>query len=160
LSVYFKMSQTIRRPVHEVFDTVIRLDEFPEWSPRNPWAKKLTSGEIGERTRFEMGIKGFGKITNELREFDRNQRVMVAPLTKMLEGGHRWLFTDLGNSETRIDHELEMEPKGFFKLMKPMLRANGKKTVKETADALKQYLENRGPSTRRDRDSRGEPSGG
>lgn len=145
MTVYFKMSQTIRRPVDEVFDTVIRLDEFPKWSPRNPRAKKLTSGEIGEGTRFEMGIKGFGKITNELREFERNKRVMVAPLTKMLEGGHRWLFTDLGKRETRIDHELEMEPKGLFKLMKPMLRANGKKTVEETADALKQYLEH-GPS--------------
>ena len=65
----------------------------------------------------------------------------------MLEGGHRWLFTDLGNGETRIDHELELEPRGLFKLMKPMLRANGKKTVEETASALKQYLESGRPST-------------
>jgi len=160
LTVYFKMSQTIRRPVGEVFDTVIRLDEFPKWSPRNPWAKKLTSGEIGEGTRFEVGIKGFGKITNELREFERNKRVMVAPLTKMLEGGHRWLFTDLGNSATRIDHELELEPKGFFKITKLMLRANGKKTVKETARALKQHLEHGPTVTRSERVSYRGPPGG
>jgi hypothetical protein len=54
--------------VGEVFDAATRLDEFPQWSPRNPWAKKLTLGEIGEGTRFEMGIKGFGKVTNELRD--------------------------------------------------------------------------------------------
>ena len=136
------MSQTIRSPVDRVFETAVRLDEFPTWSPRNPWAKKLTDGEIGEGTRFRMGIKGFGKITNELREFERNKRVTVAPLTSRLEGGHRWLFTDLGSGETRIDHELELDPKGFFKLMKPMLRANGKKTVEETAAALKAHLEN------------------
>jgi uncharacterized protein YndB with AHSA1/START domain len=141
LTVYFRMSQTIRRPVAEVFDIAVRLDEFPSWSPRNPWARKLTDGEIGEGTRFEMGIKGFGRITNELREFEPNKRVMVVPLTKMLEGGHRWLFTDLGNGKTRIDHELELEPRGVFKLMKPMLRANGRKTVEETAAALKEYLE-------------------
>lgn len=140
------MSQTIRRPVAEVFDTSVRLDEFPSWSPRNPSARKLTSGEIGEGTRFEMGIKGFGKITNELREFEPNKRVMVVPLTRMLTGGHRWLFTELGNGETRIDHELEMEARGFFRLMKPMLRANGKKTVEETAAALKQYLESGRPT--------------
>jgi uncharacterized protein YndB with AHSA1/START domain len=142
VSVFWRMSQTIRSPVEKVFATAVRLDEFPSWSPRNPWARKLTDGEIGSGTRFEMGIKGFGKITNELREFEPNKRVMVAPLTKMLDGGHRWLFTDLGNGETRIDHELELEPKGIFKLMKPMLRANGKKTVQETATALKRHLEN------------------
>jgi uncharacterized protein YndB with AHSA1/START domain len=139
------MSQTIRRPVGEVFDTAVRLDQFPPWSPRNSSAKKLTSGEIGEGTRFEMGIKGFGKITNELREFEPNKRVMVVPLTRMLTGGHRWLFTDVGTGETRIDHELELEPRGLFKLMNPMLRANGKGTVEETAGALKQYLDS-GPA--------------
>jgi hypothetical protein len=136
------MSQTIRSRVDRVFQTAVQLDEFPTWSPRNPRAKKLFEGEIGEGTRFEMGIKGFGKIRNELREFERNKRVMVAPLSNMLEGGHRWQFTDLGNGTTRIDHELELDPKGVFKLMKPMLRASGKKTVEETAAALKAHLEN------------------
>jgi hypothetical protein len=42
--------------------------------------------------------------------------------------------------ETRIDHELELEPRGLFKLMKPMLRANEKKAVEETAAALKLHL--------------------
>jgi uncharacterized protein YndB with AHSA1/START domain len=142
MSAFWTMSATIRSPVDRVFETAVQLDEFPSWSPRNPWAKKLTDGEIGEGSRFEMGIKGSGKITNELRDFERNQRVMVVPLTNMLEGGHRWLFTDLGNGETRIDHELELDPKGVFRLMKAMSRANGKKTVKETAAALKAHLEN------------------
>jgi uncharacterized protein YndB with AHSA1/START domain len=135
------MSQTINRPVDEVFETATRLDEFPRWSPRNPWAKKLTPGEIGEGTQFQMGIKGFGKVTNELHEFEHNKRVMVVPLIKMFDGGHRWLFTDLGDGTTRIDHELEMHPKGVFKLMGPMMRANGKKTVEETAEALRRHLE-------------------
>jgi hypothetical protein len=139
---YFKVSQTIARPVDEVFATVVRLDEFPRWSPRNPWAKKLTPGAIGEGTRFQLGIKGFGTVTNELRAFEPNKRVMVAPLNRMLEGGHRWTFTDLGNGTTRIDHELELRPKGLFKLTGPLLRSNGAKTVKETAAALQRYIEN------------------
>jgi hypothetical protein len=59
------MSQTVGRPVDEVFATAVHPDEFPEWSPHDPWAKQLTPGEIGEGTRFEMGIKGFGKGTND-----------------------------------------------------------------------------------------------
>ena len=138
---FFTMSQTIPRPIEIVFGTVVHLEEFPRWSPRNPWAKKLTPGEVGEGTRFQMGIKGFGKVTNELQEFEPNKRVMVVPLNKMLEGGHRWIFTDLGIDGTRINHELELRPKGFFRVMGPMLRANGKKTVEQTADALQRYLD-------------------
>jgi hypothetical protein len=141
---YFTMSQTISRPVDEVFATVVRLDEFPRWSPRNPSGKKLTPGAIGEGTRFQLGIKGFGTVTNELREFEPNKRVMVTPLSSMLEGGHRWIFSDLGNGTTRIDHELEMRPKGIFKLMGPMLRSTGAKNVKETAAALQRHLETAG----------------
>lgn len=144
MAANFTMSQTITRPVGEVFATAVSLDEFPRWSPRNPWAKKLTPGQIGEGTQFQMGIKGFGKVTNELREFQANKRVMVVPLIKMFDGGHRWIFTDLGDGSTRIDHELEMRPKGVYRLMGPLLRANGKKTVRETAAALQRYLEGAG----------------
>jgi hypothetical protein len=40
-----------RPTVEELFATAIRPDEFPSWSPRNPWAKKLTPGQIREGTR-------------------------------------------------------------------------------------------------------------
>jgi hypothetical protein len=140
---YFKMSQTISRPVDEVFATVIRLDKFPRWSPRNPWAKKLTPGDIGEGTRFQMGIRGFGKVTNELREFEPNKRVMVAPLTSVLEGGHRWIFTGLGNDTTRIDHELEVVPRGIFKVLAPLIGMISRKNLRDTATALQAYLESR-----------------
>jgi hypothetical protein len=62
----------------------------------------------------------------------------------MLDGGRRWIFTDLGNGTTRIDHELEMRPKGLFMLTGPMLRSNGAKTVTETAAVLQRYLERAG----------------
>ena len=138
---YFTMKQTISRPLDEVFATATRLHEFPRWSPRNPTGKQLTPGAIHEGTRFELGIKGFGKVTMELREFEPNRRVMVTPLSNMFEGGHRWIFTDLGNGTTRIDHELEMRPKGLFKLIGPMLRSNGVANLKETVAAMKEYLE-------------------
>jgi hypothetical protein len=77
----------------------------------NPSGEKLSAGDIGEGTRFRLGIKGFGKVTQELREFETNRRMMVTPLSRMFSGGHRWIFTDLGNGTTRIDHELEMHPK-------------------------------------------------
>jgi uncharacterized protein YndB with AHSA1/START domain len=45
MAPFFKMSQQIRRPIEAVFATATHLDQFPEWSPLNPLAKKLSHRE-------------------------------------------------------------------------------------------------------------------
>lgn len=136
----FKLTQVIDRPVSEVFETVIHLDRFPEWSPQNPSARRLDTGEIGEGSRFEMEIKGFGLVPQELREFELNRRVKVVPNIKQLKGGHRFTFFDEAG-RTRIEHEMEMTPKGPYVLMLPMLWVIGKRNLRLTTEALKRYLE-------------------
>jgi uncharacterized protein YndB with AHSA1/START domain len=142
----FTMTQVINRPVAEVFNTVIHLEDFPKWSPQNPSAKRVSDGEIGQGSRFLLEIKGFGMVPEVLREFETNRRVRVVPDLKTLSGGHRFTFTPEPGNRTRIDHELEMAPKGIYKLMLPMFLFIGKRTVRITAEALRAYLENE-PST-------------
>jgi ligand-binding SRPBCC domain-containing protein len=139
----FKLTQTIDRPLEEVFNTVIHLEDFPRWSPQNPSARRISEGEIGDGSRFEMEIKGFGLVPQTLEEFERNRRVRVVPHIKQITGGHRFIFTDLGG-KTRIDHEMEMNPKGAYRLMLPMMYLVGKRNLKLTVAALKKYLETLG----------------
>ncbi len=142
----FKLTQSIDRPVEEVFNAVIHLDDFPRWSPQNPSARRISDGEIGEGSRFEMEIKGFGLVPQTLEEFDRNRQVRVVPHIKQIQGGHRFIFTDLGG-RTRIDHEMEMTPKGVYRLMLPVMYLIGKRNLKVTVAALKSYLETRSSTT-------------
>jgi uncharacterized protein YndB with AHSA1/START domain len=135
-----KRTQVINKPVDVVFQTVVDVANFPKWNPTTPSARKLTTAEIGEGTRFELEIPGFGKVQQELREFERNKRVRLVPSMRFLSGGHRFLFTAQGSS-TRIDHELEMTPKGFFKIFSPFMGMMGKKNLRDTANALQRYLE-------------------
>jgi hypothetical protein len=135
-----KLTQVIRKPVEEVFRTVIDLANFPRWNPTTPSARKLTAGATGEGTQFELEIKGFGKVLQELQEFRPNQQVRIVPHFKVLTGGHRFVFTAQGAS-TRIDHELEMTPKGVFKIFIPLMGMMGKKNLRDTANALQRYLE-------------------
>jgi len=138
----FKASQIINRPVEEVFETVIHLENFPKWNQaRNPSARRVSDGEIGEGSKFEMEIKGIGVVPQTLEEFRRNKHVKVVPHMKQIAGGHRFIFTDLGDKRTRIDHELEMIPKGIFKLMTPILLATGKKSLLATMAALQKHLD-------------------
>ena len=137
----YKTTQEIEKPVGEVFRTVIHLEDFPRWSPQNPSAKRVSNGEIGEGSRFLLEIKGFGMVPETLREFETNRRVMVVPDIKQLSGGHRFIFSELGAGRTRIDHELEMNPKGIFWLMMPVMWFTGKRNLHVTIDALKRHLE-------------------
>ena len=135
-----KLTQVIRKPVEEVFGTVIDVANFPRWNPTTPSARKLTAGATGEGTQFELEIKGFGKVLQELQEFRPNQQVRIVPHFKVLTGGHRFIFTADRNG-TRVDHELEMTPKGVFKIFSPLVGMMGKKNLRDTANALQRYLE-------------------
>src|SRR5215467_2587101 len=137
-----KRSQVINRPVATVFDTVIHVERFPSWNAaRNPSARRLSEGEIRNGSTFELEIKGFGKVRQEWQNFQTNQRVTLVPDTKQVRGGHTFIFTDLGAGKTRVDHELEMTPKGAFWLMLPMLLMVGRKNLAGTMAALQQHLE-------------------
>src|SRR5262249_55486584 len=99
-----------------------------------------STGEIGNGSRFEWDLKGFGPVGQELQEFERNRRVRIVPDSKAIAGGHRFQLTDAGG-QTRVDHELERNPKGVFKLHGPGMKRVGRKNLAATADALKKRVE-------------------
>lgn len=135
-----RRTQVIRRPVEEVFAAVIDAGNFAAWNPTIRASRKLSDGEVGNGSRFEWQLRGFGKVIQEFQEFQRNERVRIVPQLKSLSGGHRFLFTaDAGG--TRIDHELEMVPHGLFRLFGPIVARTGRKNLRDTAAALQAHLE-------------------
>src|SRR5713101_7615431 len=139
-----KRTQVIGRPVEEVFATVIDAGNFAAWNPTIKASRKLNEGEIGNGSRFEWQLRGFGKVIQEFQEFKRNERVRIVPQLKSLSGGHRFLFTAQGDS-TRVDHELEMVPRGVFRLLAPIMAWTGRRNLRDTAQALQAHLEGRRP---------------
>ncbi len=135
-----RLTQLINRPAAEVFSAIIRAGDFASWNPTIKRSRRLTEGEIGEGSRFEWELSGFGKVEQELKEFQRNRSVRIVPHMKQLGGGHRFTLTAEG-LRTRVDHELEMTPRGVFKLMSPMMAMTGRRNLRATADALKRHLE-------------------
>ena len=79
-----KRTQVINKPVDVVFQTVVDVANFRNWNPTTPSARKLSNGEIGNGKRFELEIRGFGKVQQELHEFDRNKQVRPVPSFKLL----------------------------------------------------------------------------
>jgi uncharacterized protein YndB with AHSA1/START domain len=133
-------TQVIRRPVDEVFGVVIDGGNYAAWNPTIKASRRLDDVEIGDGSRFEWKLRGFGNVTQELQEFSRDERVRIVPLLAAISGGHRFLFTAQGES-TRVDHELEMVPRGIFRLFAPLMARTGRKNLRDTAEALQNHLE-------------------
>jgi hypothetical protein len=140
--IIYKTSQTIKAPIEKVFTTIIEIENFPKWNPTTAITRKISKGETGQGSEFEMKIRGFGMVKQTLDEFIPNKQVMIVPHIKMLGGGHRFIFKKLSNDETQIDHEMIMIPKGIFKLFSPMMKSMGKKNVNALASCLQKHLEN------------------
>jgi uncharacterized protein YndB with AHSA1/START domain len=138
-----KRTQIIKRPVDEVFEVVADAGSFAEWNPTIRASRRLDEGEIGDGSRFEWDLRGFGKVIQEFAEFERNAQVRIVPHMRQLEGGHRFRFTAQGGA-TRVDHELQMRPKGVFGLFAPLMGMMGRKNLRDTANALQARLEDEG----------------
>ena len=133
-------SQVINAPIEEVFAAIVDGGNFAQWNPTIRASRTLDQKPPGNGARFEWDLRGFGKVEQELQEFDRPRQVRIVPHIKQMQGGHRFRLTAEGDS-TRVDHELEMRPKGLFVLFAPMMGMVGRKNLRDTANALQVRLE-------------------
>ena len=136
-----KLSQVIDRPPTEVFAVIADVANLARWNPTIKSARKISDGPSGEGTQFEMEVDGFGAVPQTLEEFQAASRARYVPHFKVMSGGHRFMLTAIDGGKTRVDHELEMTPKGIYVLMTPFMGMMGKKNLKRTADALKSFVE-------------------
>lgn len=135
-----RRSQVIKRRAHDVFAVIADAGSFASWNPTIRSSRQITPGAPAEGSQFEWELRGFGAVRQALHEFELDRRVRIVPEMRALSGGHRFVLTE-SNGETRVDHELEMTPRGAFVLMTPLIWMTGRRNLRATADALKQHLE-------------------
>jgi hypothetical protein len=138
---FITRTQVIDATIDAVFTVIVDGGNFAAWNPTIRSSRRLDTGEVGEGSRFEWDLRGFGKVEQELQEFDRPHQVRIVPHIKRILGGHRFRLSPEGE-RTRIDHELEMRPKGLYVLFTPMIGMIGRKNLRDTANALQGHIEN------------------
>ena len=129
-------SQVINVPIEAVFDAIVDGGNIASWNPTIRSSRRLDDRPPGDGARFEWNLSGLGAVVMELEEFRRPDRVRIKAPT----GGHRFALTAQGRS-TRVDHELEIRPKGAMIVMAPIMGLIGRKNLKDTTNALRAHLE-------------------
>jgi uncharacterized membrane protein len=135
----------IQRPVGEVFQFILDGDNNKLWRSSGTDIKRTTSKPDRVGTKFEQGARGpCGRriaADYEITECETN-RVISFKVTK---GPARPLGTYTFESDgagTRVSFRLHYEPKGFARLMDPMINRTMQAEVGALAN-LKTYLESK-----------------
>ena len=131
----FRSSDVIRGSIEEVFAVVNDMEGRAEWDPQTLRVEKLSEGPVGEGTRFEMVVKGPGKMSLEVVEFDEPSRITFQASMKMGEGRHTFNISPTEGG-TVVDQVLETRAKGLGILFAPLMGMMAKRSLKQIINVM------------------------
>jgi polyketide cyclase/dehydrase/lipid transport protein len=138
----------IERPVADVFDFVADERNEPQYNPQMTRADKVSDGPIGVGSRFHSVMTGIGGVADmniEFTEFDRPRR--IAETTHMSNMDIKGVLTFEPVAQgTRMRWLWQLQPRGFYKLLGPLIRRVGERQELRIWSALKIVLESGRPS--------------
>jgi len=133
----------IGRPVDVVFDYVADQTNEPQYNPHMVRAEKITSGPVGKGTRFRSAVASRGRTAEMLIEctgYDRPK--LFATTTTMAQADISYtLRFEPTPAGTRMRWSGQVQPKGAFRLLGPVITWLGIRQEQRIWTALKQHLE-------------------
>lgn len=133
----------IERPIEQVFDFVADERNEPQYNPRMSRAEKITPGPIGVGTRFSSEMTNVGRkveMTIEFTEFDRPRRIAETAHMSSMDIGGVLLFEAVPEG-TCMKWIWDVEPRGFSRLLGPLVRRMGDRQERAIWARMKSVLE-------------------
>jgi hypothetical protein len=72
-------SQTVSATIDTVFDTITGGGNFAAWNPTIRSSRRLDAGEVGNGSRFEWDLRGFGRVEQDCRSSTGPRRFASCP---------------------------------------------------------------------------------
>jgi uncharacterized protein YndB with AHSA1/START domain len=136
-------STVIARSVEDVFDFVADERNEPKYNARMVRVDKMTPGPIANGTCWSATVESRGRPVDmdiEVIEYARPSR--LASITRMSTAEiHGALTFQPDPGGTRMRWSWQVQPKGVFRLMGPVIARLGRQQEAEIWTGLKRYLE-------------------
>ena len=132
---------SIARPIEDVFDYAAQFDRHPEWQDD---LKSVSAdgpprvGSTGSQTR-QVGRR-VHTTQWRMSAYERPSILGWEVLTGPIRPAGSMRFSPEGTS-TRVEWEMEMNPRGLMKLMGPLIDRQSQKVVAEQFAKFKDILE-------------------
>ncbi|MEX0628135.1 MAG: SRPBCC family protein [Cucumibacter sp.] len=142
----FKLSETIdvTVPPQVAFDWVADVENLTRWQSGVFASKLLTPPPAKVGTRFTEALKVMGlKLTStcEVTELVAPKTYAFVARGSQMNYTSRFDFAAAPGGGTRMTLQASITMRGFWKLMEPMVRAEGSKETKEELRRLKAAME-------------------
>lgn len=131
----------INAPREVVFDTVADSRNEPSFNTAMSQVELLTPGPVGLRTRFRARMRPRMDMVVELTEFDRPNRLGSLTTSSMMETSGTLTFHGDGEA-TVMAWDWQLRPKGWFRLVGPLVGPLGRRMERTIWTGLKDKLEN------------------
>jgi uncharacterized protein YndB with AHSA1/START domain len=127
--ISFKQTAIIDAPVETVFNIISDFSRIPEWRKEVPRISNISGpAKTGSTFLEEVHFMGRKQLLMQVKDFIPNKLIIIEAVSGMnLLPTQKFEFIPQ-NDKTRIDLSVDMEVKGFFKLMQGMLPGQLKKT--------------------------------
>ena len=133
----------IGRPIDAVFDYVADQSNEPQYNPQMVRAEKITPGPVGRGTRFRSAVASMGRTAEMLIEctaYDRPK--LLATTTTMAQADISYTLTfEPAPAGTRMRWSGQVQPKGAFRLLGPVITRVGIRQEERIWASLKKHLE-------------------
>jgi carbon monoxide dehydrogenase subunit G len=133
----------INRPVDEVFDFVADERNEPRYNLRMLGAEKLSPGPVGLGTQFRAEMTSRRRpvvMTIENTGYERPRRLASTTRLSTMEIRGTLTFDPVA-AGTRMRWSWELQPRGLFRLMTPMVARIGQRQEQTIWANLKRLLE-------------------
>jgi uncharacterized protein YndB with AHSA1/START domain len=133
----------IHRPVEEVFDFVADERNEPRYNPHMTRVEQTSDGPIGVGSRFRADITSMGRSFEMLVEytgFERPQRLASSTHMSSMDTQGDLTFDPVPGG-TLMRWSWEVEPRGVFRVMMPLVARMGRRQEQRIWTSLKHLLE-------------------
>lgn len=143
----------IDRPVEEVFDTVADARNEPRYNPLVRRAVQTTPGAIGRGTRFREETMILGRpVATVIEHIDYERPRRLVSAIRMATMDVRGTLTfDPAPGGTRMRWAWDLQPRGVFRLLTPLIARVGPRLERTNWANLKRFLEARESALAADR---------
>ena len=133
----------IDRPVEVVFDYVADQSNEPQYNPRMVRAENITPGTVGKGTRFRSAVASMGRTAEMLIEctgYYRPTRLTSTTTMRQADISYTLTFEPTATG-TRMRWSGQVQPKGGFRLLGPLITWMGIRQEQRIWTSLKNRLE-------------------
>jgi uncharacterized protein YndB with AHSA1/START domain len=139
VSVKFPIHSEIAKPPERVFDAMADARNETHWNSKVTRSEMVSDGPVGQGTKFTTVNRG-KPYPSVISTYDRPNLLVFEVSGKQMDITTTFTFKAAGD-RTAVESEFDFRPKGFTKVMFPVMKSLIRKDLAEQSASFARFCE-------------------